>query len=84
MGGRPDAGDYPGYSPPPLLNRLIEDAQKIHKQRPSLRKCEEKAAPFTAGMNPTTPTRTTFDGLDGYFNQLVTVRTVTEAACPPT
>jgi len=25
-----------GYSPPPLLKRLIEDAQKIHQQRPIL------------------------------------------------
>jgi putative transposase len=23
-------GEYLGYSPPPLLERLIEDAQKIH------------------------------------------------------
>ena len=30
-------GEYLGYSPPPLLERLIEDAQKIHKQRPILR-----------------------------------------------
>ncbi|THE65840.1 IS4 family transposase [Salinadaptatus halalkaliphilus] len=28
--------DYLGYSPPPLLDRLIADAQKIHKQRPVL------------------------------------------------
>ncbi len=27
-----------GYSPPPLLERLIEDAQKIHQQRPILQK----------------------------------------------
>jgi hypothetical protein len=25
-----ELGDYLGYSPPPLLDRLIEDAQKIH------------------------------------------------------
>jgi putative transposase len=25
-----------GYSPQPLLERLIEDAQKIHQQRPIL------------------------------------------------
>ncbi len=31
-----ELGDYLGYSPPPLLGRLIEDAQKIHKQRPIL------------------------------------------------
>ncbi len=31
-----DLGEFPGYSPPPLLDRLIEDAQKIHKQRPIL------------------------------------------------
>ena len=29
-------GEYLGYSPPPLLERLIEDAQKIHKHRPIL------------------------------------------------
>ncbi len=34
----------------------------------SLRKCEEKAPPFTAGMNPTTPPQTTFDVQDGCFN----------------
>jgi hypothetical protein len=28
--------EYLAYSPPPLLQRLIEDAQKIHKQRPIL------------------------------------------------
>jgi putative transposase len=28
--------EYLAYSPPPLLQRLIEDAQKIHKQRPTL------------------------------------------------
>ena len=31
-----ELGEYLGYSPPPLLERLIEDAQKIHKQRPIL------------------------------------------------
>jgi putative transposase len=32
-----ERGEYLGYSPPPLLERLIEDAQKIHKQRLILR-----------------------------------------------
>ena len=31
-----ELGEHLGYSPPPLLERLIEDAQKIHKQRPIL------------------------------------------------
>jgi putative transposase len=31
-----ELGEHLGYSPPPLLERLIEDAQKIHKQRPTL------------------------------------------------
>ncbi|MDL0130921.1 IS4-like element ISH8A family transposase [Halobacterium salinarum] len=31
-----ELGEFLGYSPPPLLGRLIEDAQKIHKQRPIL------------------------------------------------
>ena len=31
-----ELGEYLGYSSPPLLERLIEDAQKIHKQRPIL------------------------------------------------
>jgi len=31
-----ELGEYLGYSPPPLLKGLIEDAQKIHKQRPVL------------------------------------------------
>jgi len=26
-------GDYLGYSPPPLLDRLVEEAQKIHQER---------------------------------------------------
>ena len=29
-------GEFLGYSPEPLLERLIEDAQKIHQQRPIL------------------------------------------------
>ena len=29
-----ELGEYLGYSPPLLLERLIEDAQKIHQQRP--------------------------------------------------
>jgi hypothetical protein len=28
-----ELGEYLGYSPPPLLERLIEEAQKIHQQR---------------------------------------------------
>jgi putative transposase len=31
-----ELGEYLGYSPPPLLERLIDDAQKIHQQRPIL------------------------------------------------
>ena len=31
-----ELGEYLGYSPPPLLERLTEDAQKIHQQRPIL------------------------------------------------
>ena len=31
-----DLSEYLSYSPPPLLERLIEDAQKIHQQRPIL------------------------------------------------
>jgi putative transposase len=31
-----ELGEFLGYSPPPLLDRLIEDAQKIHRQRPIL------------------------------------------------
>ncbi|OYR38541.1 hypothetical protein DJ81_17650 [Halorubrum sp. Hd13] len=41
---RHELGEYLGYSPPPLLERLIEDAQKIHKQRPTL---QETAATAT-------------------------------------
>ena len=37
-------GHYLGYSPPPLLERLIEDAQKIHQQRPIL---QERLATVT-------------------------------------
>jgi hypothetical protein len=29
-----ELGEYLGYSPPPLLGRLIDDAQKIYKQQP--------------------------------------------------
>jgi len=31
-----ELSEYLGYSPPTLLERLVEDAQKIHKQRPIL------------------------------------------------
>lgn len=31
-----ELGECLGYSPPPLLKRLIEDTQKIHKHRPIL------------------------------------------------
>jgi len=31
-----DLGEFLEYSPPPLLERLIDDAQKIHQQRPVL------------------------------------------------
>ena len=31
-----ELGEFLGYSPPLLLDRLIEDGQKIHKQRPIL------------------------------------------------
>ncbi|WP_281259905.1 IS4 family transposase [Halalkaliarchaeum desulfuricum] len=29
-------GDYLGYSPPPLLDRLVKEAQKIHQERQTL------------------------------------------------
>jgi putative transposase len=32
-----ELGKCLGYSPPPLLEQLIEGAQKIHQQRPILR-----------------------------------------------
>ena len=31
-----ELGEYLGYSPPPLLERVTEDVQKIHQQRPIL------------------------------------------------
>ncbi len=31
-----ELSEYLGYSPPPLLYRLTEDAQKIHQQQPVL------------------------------------------------
>jgi len=40
-------GDYLGYSPPPLLDRLVEEAQKIHQERQIL---QEKLASV---MQPT-------------------------------
>jgi IS4 transposase len=39
-----ELGEYLGYSSPPMLERLIEDAQKIHQQRPIL---QEKLATTT-------------------------------------
>jgi IS4 transposase len=39
-----ELGEYLGYSPPPMLERLIEDAQKIHQQRRIL---QEKLATTT-------------------------------------
>ena len=29
-----DRSQHLGYSPPPLLERMAEDAQKIHQERP--------------------------------------------------
>ncbi|MFC7026463.1 IS4 family transposase [Halomicroarcula sp. GCM10025324] len=39
-----ELGEYLGYSPPPLLEQLIQDAQKIHKQRPVLQETLATAA----------------------------------------
>jgi putative transposase len=39
-----ELGEYLGYSPPSLLERLIEDAQKIHQQRPILQETLATAA----------------------------------------
>jgi len=39
-----ELGKYLGYSPPPLLERLIEDAQKIHQQRSILQETLATAA----------------------------------------
>ena len=45
-----EPGEYLGYSAPPLLERLIEDGQKIHQQRLIFK---ETLAPVTqAGCEP--------------------------------
>jgi putative transposase len=38
-----ELGEFLGYSPPPLLERLIEDAQKIHQQD---RYCRKRSLPL--------------------------------------
>jgi len=43
--------DYLGYSPPPLLERMVADAQKIHQQRPVLQERFATAAQPTAGVS---------------------------------
>lgn len=42
-----ELGEYLGFSPAPLLERLIEDAQKTHQQRAIL---QETLAPATQPM----------------------------------
>jgi putative transposase len=43
--------DYLGYSPPPLLERMAADAQKIHQQRPVLQERFATAAQPTAEVS---------------------------------
>ena len=43
--------NYLGYSPPPLLERMVADAQKIHQQRPILQERFATAVQPTAGVN---------------------------------
>jgi len=40
-----DLGEFLSYSPPPLLDRLIEDAQKTRSQRPILQETLATATP---------------------------------------
>ena len=42
-------GEYLGYSPPPLLDRLIADAQKIHQERQILQEQLATAVQSTGG-----------------------------------
>jgi putative transposase len=42
-------GEYLGYSPPPLLDRLIADAQKIHQERQILQEQLATAIQSTGG-----------------------------------
>jgi putative transposase len=42
-------GEYLGYSPPPLLDRLITDAQKIHRERQILQEQLATATQSTRG-----------------------------------
>ena len=42
-------GEYLGYSPPPLLDRLIADAQKIHQERQILQEQLSTAVQSTGG-----------------------------------
>ena len=43
--------NYLDYSPPPLLDRMAADAQKIHQQRPVLQERFATAAQPTAGVS---------------------------------
>ena len=43
--------NYLGYSPPPLLERMAADAQKIHQERPILQEQLATAAQPTAGIS---------------------------------
>jgi len=50
--------------------------------KPTLRKYEEKAPCFSAGMNPTPLPQTTSDVLNGCFKQVVTVLPVNRGGLP--
>jgi putative transposase len=43
--------DYLGYSPPPLLDRMAADAQKIHQQRPILQERFATVTQSTTGVS---------------------------------
>ena len=43
--------NYLGYSPPPLLERMAADAQKIHQERPILQERLATVAQPTAGVS---------------------------------
>ena len=44
-------GNYLDYSPPPLLDRMAADAQKIHQERPILQERLATVAQPTAGVS---------------------------------
>jgi len=75
--GAPDVGELT----PPDRTLTGPGPSDVHPW--VLPRCEEKTPPFTAGVNPTNPLRTTFDVPNGCLSRLRSYLSTTEAVYPP-